>query len=142
MIHFDFQKIIAVPAQIGGRVKFFVLGGDPSAGQTIPEELATTTAYQVMVNIAARFPETSKRFERKKLTSRESQILGLTADGLVETEIARALDISPNTVRTHIENTKRKMDARNKTHAVALAIEACEISEPTPRRSFGQMQNQ
>ena len=128
-----FPKIIAVPVQIGGGVEIFVLGGDPSAEQTIPEELAATIAYQLMVNIAARFPEIEKHFERKKLTTREAQILSLTADGLVETEIAMALDISPNTVRTHIENIKRKMDARNKTHAVALAIEACEISDPTPR---------
>ncbi len=127
-----FPKIIAVPVQIGGGVEFIVLAGDPSSGRTIPEELAATLAYQLMVNIATRFPEIRKHFERKKLTTREAQILSLTADGLVEAEIAKTLEISPNTVRTHIENIKRKMDARNKTHAVALAIETREISDPMP----------
>jgi DNA-binding CsgD family transcriptional regulator len=56
------------------------------------------------------------------LTNRELQILAYCARGFTEKEVAIRLEISPNTVRVHLENVKRKMGARNKVHAVALAI--------------------
>lgn len=32
------------------------------------------------------------------------------------------LDVSPHTVRTHIKNAMRKLDARTRAHAVAIAL--------------------
>jgi DNA-binding CsgD family transcriptional regulator len=58
------------------------------------------------------------------LTSRETEIAALTARGLSEKEIAHMLVISPNTVRVHIENIKRQLGARNKTHAIAMLLSA------------------
>ena len=45
-----------------------------------------------------------------------------TSQGMSEKEIATALGVSPNTVRAHIENVKRKLQAKNKTHAVVICI--------------------
>lgn len=63
---------------------------------------------------------------RDLLTKRERVCLILTGQGNSEKEIALALDISPNTVRVHIENTKRKLGAFNKSHALILALLAGE----------------
>ena len=56
------------------------------------------------------------------LTSRERDCLVLSGRGHTEKEVAQQLDISPNTVRVHIENIKRKLGASNKSHAIVLAL--------------------
>lgn len=68
--------------------------------------------------------ETPKR--RDMLTRRERDCLILTGHGHSEKEVALVLEISPNTVRVHIENTKRKLGASNKCHALILALLAGE----------------
>lgn len=59
---------------------------------------------------------------RELLTPRERDCLVLTGRGHSEKEVALALDISPNTVRVHIEKAKRKLGASNKSHALILAL--------------------
>jgi DNA-binding CsgD family transcriptional regulator len=59
---------------------------------------------------------------RDVLTPRERACLVLTGRGQSEKEVAQELDISPNTVRVHIENIKRKLGASNKSHALILSL--------------------
>lgn len=59
---------------------------------------------------------------RDVLTRRERSCLVLTGRGQSEKEVAQQLDISPNTVRVHIENIKRKLGASNKSHALILSL--------------------
>lgn len=56
------------------------------------------------------------------LSGREREVLTLIADGLALSEIGRQLTISLATVRTHAANVYRKLGARNRPHAVALAL--------------------
>lgn len=63
---------------------------------------------------------------REILTRREHDCLVLTGRGKSEKEVAQKLDISPNTVRVHIENIKRKLGASNKSHALILSLLAGE----------------
>jgi DNA-binding CsgD family transcriptional regulator len=63
---------------------------------------------------------TQKR--RDLLTRRERDCLILSGRGHSEKEVAQQLDISPNTVRVHIENIKRKLGAANKSHALILSL--------------------
>lgn len=57
------------------------------------------------------------------LTKRELEVLRWTKDGKTGWEISAIMNISENTVRFHIKNILKKLDAVNKTHAVAKAIE-------------------
>lgn len=59
---------------------------------------------------------------REILTRRERDCLVLSGRGHSEKEVAQKLNISPNTVRVHIENIKRKLGAANKSHALILAL--------------------
>lgn len=59
---------------------------------------------------------------RDILTRRERDCLILSGRGHSEKEVAQQLDISPNTVRVHIENIKRKLGAANKSHALILSL--------------------
>ena len=59
----------------------------------------------------------------------------MTGCGLSEKAIATTLSISPNTVRVHVENIKRRLGAKNKTHAIAMLLTAniihlgCEVGQ-------------
>lgn len=63
----------------------------------------------------------------KVLSSRESEILTLLAEGLTGEEIAQRLVLSPETVRTHVRNAMKKLEARTRTAAVVKALEREEI---------------
>lgn len=56
------------------------------------------------------------------LTSREMQILRLTAQGKTSPQISICLKVSQETVRAHIKSICRKLSASNKAHAVAVAM--------------------
>lgn len=62
-----------------------------------------------------------------RLSRREREILDCLAQGLTGEDAARRLFLSPETVRTHVRNAMRKLDAKTRVHAVALAVRLREI---------------
>jgi DNA-binding NarL/FixJ family response regulator len=58
----------------------------------------------------------------RDLTPREREVLSLLADGLTTGEVAQTLSLSEHTVRSRVKTTLSKLDARNREHAVAIAI--------------------
>ncbi len=56
------------------------------------------------------------------LTSREQEVLRLFAEGHSYAEVAELLRVTVDTVRDHARKAMRRLGARNKAHAVALAI--------------------
>ena len=56
------------------------------------------------------------------LTRRERQALGLVAQGQDDSAIAAALGISAATAHSHVESGKRRLGAKTRAHAVALAL--------------------
>lgn len=55
------------------------------------------------------------------LTRREVDVLKLLADGQSNKEIARSLDISPNTVKTHAARIYEKLEVQSRTQAIRKA---------------------
>jgi DNA-binding NarL/FixJ family response regulator len=56
-----------------------------------------------------------------RLTSREREVLRLMRDGLGNQEVARRLKIRYQTVRGHVRNLMKKLDAHSRLEAVAKA---------------------
>ena len=56
------------------------------------------------------------------LSLREIEVLAMLADGLGNKEIARQLDISDNTVKSHLSSIFGKLGATNRTEAVMLGM--------------------
>jgi DNA-binding CsgD family transcriptional regulator len=56
------------------------------------------------------------------LTPREVEVLKLGADGATSEEIATTLHLTEHTVKSHLKRIQGKLGARNRTHAVALAL--------------------
>jgi DNA-binding NarL/FixJ family response regulator len=72
-------------------------------------------------------PAVPPKGSRGKLTRRQRQILQLLANGRSVTIAARELDLSEETVKTHTKNALARLGARNRTHAVAIAVRECLI---------------
>lgn len=62
-----------------------------------------------------------------RLTPREREVFRLLAAGLTARGIGDRLGISPNTVRTHVQNGTVKLEARSRVQAVAVAVALGEI---------------
>lgn len=56
------------------------------------------------------------------LSPRELDVLGLVAAGNSNKRVALALGLSEETVKGHVKNVLGKLNARDRTHAVSLAI--------------------
>ena len=56
------------------------------------------------------------------LSPRELEVMTWIAAGYDYRQIADELTLSPTTVRTHLRNAMRKLHARNRPHAVAVAM--------------------
>jgi DNA-binding CsgD family transcriptional regulator len=57
------------------------------------------------------------------ISERELEVLKLLAAGQSNKEIARTLDVSPNTVKTHIAKLFEKLEVRRRTEAILRARE-------------------
>jgi two-component system, NarL family, response regulator len=72
-------------------------------------------------------PAVPPKGSRGKLTRRQREILQLLANGESTTVAARELDLSEETVKTHTKHALARLGARNRTHAVAIAVRECLI---------------
>ncbi|HEV7529730.1 MAG TPA: response regulator transcription factor [Solirubrobacteraceae bacterium] len=66
------------------------------------------------------------------LTTRETELLALIAEGSTNAEIAERLIISPLTVKSHVSRILAKMSARDRTQLVVMAYESGLV---VPRRT-------
>lgn len=60
--------------------------------------------------------------DQNELTERETQVLGLIAQGLSNREIADQLVLSPKTVKTHVSNILSKLHLADRTQAAIYAL--------------------
>jgi DNA-binding NarL/FixJ family response regulator len=67
-------------------------------------------------------PATDRPRARPSLTRRQRQILQLYADGQSTARSAKRLGLSPETIRTHTKATLSRLGARDRAHAVAIAL--------------------
>jgi DNA-binding CsgD family transcriptional regulator len=57
---------------------------------------------------------------KPKLSQRELEVLQLVAQGLSTREIARALWVTEETVKSHVARVLRRLQARTRAHAIAI----------------------
>lgn len=59
----------------------------------------------------------------KNLTPRETEVLHLIAEGLLNREIAEQLQLSESTVESYLDRIYRKLKVRNRTEAAACYLQ-------------------
>lgn len=74
-------------------------------------------------NPATTFEPNTKARAALAITDREFEVLELLAAGRSNKEIALELDVSPNTVKTHVARLFEKLEASRRTEAILKARE-------------------
>ncbi len=70
----------------------------------------------------------------RQLTPRELEVLALLVGGGDNAQIARALHLSSNTVRTHVQSILTKLQVRSRLQAAAFAVRHQVVAVPGQRR--------
>jgi two-component system, NarL family, response regulator len=91
------------------------------AGASWWDATATQTIRTELGQAAPSSATTSS--ETYGLTQREQEVLALIAGGKSNPEIAKALYITPGTVRVHVHSILHKLGVRDRTQAVIVALQ-------------------
>ena len=87
---------------------------------------ATLLPRDVIVTIAKRVAEARDRQAERPpieaLTPREHEVLKALVEGLSTPDICARLSITPNTLRTHVQNIMGKLHVHSKLEAVSFAL--------------------
>jgi DNA-binding NarL/FixJ family response regulator len=86
--------------------------------------LAPAITRRLIAEFARMRPRQVKPDSLSALTRRETEILGLVAEGLSNREIASRLVLSDETVKTHVSHVLRKLGLRDRAQAVVIAYES------------------
>ncbi|MFA5240804.1 MAG: XrtB/PEP-CTERM-associated transcriptional regulator EpsA [Sulfuricella sp.] len=79
-------------------------------------------AYSRVLSNEEPVPASNELISVPPVTAREVQILNYIKLGKTNQQIAEALNLSPLTVKNHVQKTLKKLNAHNRGHAVARAI--------------------
>jgi len=69
-----------------------------------------------------------------QLTQREREVLALLAQGTSSVDMARRLEISPNTLRTHVQSVLTKLQVHSRLEAASFAVRNDLVMEDDWRR--------
>lgn len=107
------------PAELLRQLRSLVTGGSP-----LTSGVASTVLdlLRHLGSTGSPAPETEDTGGVLTLTDREREVLRCLVSGMQYKQIARHLDISIDTVRTHIRHVYRKLQVRNAAEAVTRAL--------------------
>jgi DNA-binding NarL/FixJ family response regulator len=97
-------------------------GASAYVSRTAAAELLQRATHAALTQERFIDPAVPPRGSRGKLTKRQREILQLLANGESTTVAARELDLSEETIKTHTKHAVARLGARNRTHAVAIAL--------------------
>ena len=85
--------------------------------------IAPATTRRLLEHLARTAPAVAPNAGLQTLTAREREVLVHIARGLANHEIAGVMYLSESTVKTHVSAIMRKLDLRDRVHAVITAYD-------------------
>jgi putative nucleotidyltransferase with HDIG domain len=86
-------------------------------------ELSVKTLREVVFDLPHSGGSERRRAERSPLSARQTAILRLVTEGMRAAQIARELDVSESTVRTHLHEAYSRLEVADRAQAVLRATE-------------------
>lgn len=114
----------ATPEQLIDGIRV-VAAGDALVAPAVTRRLLATLARR-------RVPDRELLTRADRLTDREAEVLRALAEGRSNTEIATVLNLSVETVRTHVKRILSKLGVRDRTQAVVWAYRAGFVDMTAP----------
>ncbi len=111
----DWQRACTLASALGNQRAFTLL--PPRAAEQLQEMSGTAAPGGPVAGVFA------ERVARVELSPRETDVLTLLCEGSTHAEIARALFVSANTVKTQLRSAYRKLGAHSRSEAVGRARE-------------------
>ncbi len=96
-----------------------------------PDKGSTERAERIFPREAGWTSVPAQAGSRLRLTERERDVMRLVASGLRGGEIAERLSVSPETVKSHVQNAMARLGSHTRAHAVAIALVTGEITWQT-----------
>lgn len=93
-----------------------------------PDESLTGRAKSNAAREAAWKAIAAQDTGRLPLTEREREVMTLIASGLQNADMAERLFLSPETVKSHVQNAMGKLGAHTRAHAVTIALVTGQIT--------------
>jgi len=118
---FDDPLLLRAAVEAGAQ-GFMLKDAEPEALKDAVQRLARGETLLAPVSMPPDIPASDSPVAR--LSARELSILRLVAGGYSNKEIGRALGISDGTVKNYLSEVLRKLEARDRTHAVIKALAA------------------
>jgi DNA-binding CsgD family transcriptional regulator len=125
--------------EAGGRYELYVPGLEPfpvefgAIANVLPRRhLALFIQADEEMSSSTRVGEwralMAARDDRLPLSKREREIMTLAAAGGQSSDMAESLFLSPETIKSHIQNAMAKLGAHTRAHAVAIALVTGQIA--------------
>lgn len=114
----EHEMTLCLPSQPGNTLRLVLWRGPGSDFSERDRTLLTL----LRPHLAARFQQWRQRRQVPMLTPRQWELLRLVAAGHTNRQIARHLQITEGTVRTHLENTFERLQVTSRAAAVARAF--------------------
>lgn len=116
---------VVMSAFAAGACGFVLKESDPAVIRQAVRTVADGSTF-ADPKVAAKLVALATRGRRAKgpfdLTLQEMRVLELLPRGLTNNEIGERLGIGENTVKTHLRNVMRKLGARDRVEAAAIAL--------------------
>ena len=127
-----------IPTSVGREVAVAALRLIGAGGTFVPADSFRSTAAKMDDR-----PELGReRSDGPDLTPRELSVVDLLREGKPNKLIARQLDIQESTVKVHVSNILKKLNAANRTHAAFVANRLLgQDAEPLALRASNQAQS-
>lgn len=110
-----------LPTNLEPRVVVEVLRLVCAGGRYLPADTLLGPLRQVVAATSAREVSTNEGADTRIFTPRQLDVLSLLRQGRSNKAIGRALDMQESTVKVHVRQIMRKLNAANRTHAALLA---------------------
>lgn len=112
----------AMDAGVAGVVPASVTGDELAAALVDVAAGLTHVHPSMLAGLVDRLRSTAAANDQRALSQRERAVTVLVAEGLTNAAIARELSVAESTVKTHLAHVLDKLGARDRAHAVAIAL--------------------
>ncbi len=126
MIDFGMNYGITIPVRdasnwkLGGTGVCFEAGSDKEGDEIVARVTPLVESAAMLFHSRVQEGDMMRQFF--PLSVREKECLHWVAAGLTNKEIAFRLSLSDKTVELHVKNAAKRLNARNRTHAVSRAL--------------------
>lgn len=93
-----------------------------SSATSVPDERATVLCQVVLPHLTRARKRLDLRVKVDRLTRQERVVAGWLIEGKTSWEIARILNVTESTVKFHVGNILRKLEAPNRQNAVSVLM--------------------